>query len=135
MVDLAETTDSKLLDVFTKIQHGESGLYTITSSSGRSEVYAFAPIPAAANWAFGMGIPLETLNGRAEQIIRYIILAISLILAANLITGYIFSGTISRPIKVIADHLNSIAEGDLTSTVEIQSKDEIGQMAHPSILW
>lgn len=129
MADLAETTDSKLLDVFTKIQHGESGLYTITSSSGRSEVYAFAPVPAAANWAFGMGIPLETLNGRAEQIIRYIILAISLILAANLITGYIFSGTISRPIKVIAGHLNSIAEGDLTSTVEIQSKDEIGQMA------
>jgi len=99
MADLAETTDSKLLDVFTKIQHGESGLYTITSSSGRSEVYAFAPIPAAANWAFGMGIPLETLNGRAEQIIRYIILAISLILAANLITGYIFSGTISRPLR------------------------------------
>ena len=129
MAALAEATDAKLLDVLTTIQNREAGLYKITNSTGRQEVCAFAPVPTAENWVFGLGIPFKTLTGQADRVIRYIVLAISLILAANLITGFVFSGTIARPIKVIAAHLNSIAEGDLTSTVEIQSKDEIGQMA------
>ena len=78
---------------------------------------------------FRAGYSLQDFDRSSRHVIRYIVLAISLILAANLITGFVFSGTIARPIKVIAAHLNSIAEGDLTSTVEIQSKDEIGQMA------
>jgi methyl-accepting chemotaxis protein len=56
--------------------------------------------------------------------------AIAIIVAAVVI--YLFSGTITNPIIKVANTLKDISqgEGDLTVSVNINSKDEVGDLAH-----
>jgi len=65
---------------------------------------------------------------------RTVFLRISLIgIAASLATGallsFLFSGTISRPLILLKQAANRVAQGDLDCRVEIDTHDEIGELA------
>ena len=51
--------------------------------------------------------------------------------AASILVTFLVSGSITRPVKAMASHLNEMAQGggDLTKRIEMGSKDELGQMA------
>jgi methyl-accepting chemotaxis protein len=58
-----------------------------------------------------------------------IILALIAIAAAAVIVYFVLSGT-TKPISIVAAVLKSVAQGDLTKSANISSKDEIGELAH-----
>jgi len=57
-----------------------------------------------------------------------IILAVITIAATALITYFVLSGTI-KPISVVAGVLRNVSEGDLTQSINVHTKDEIGDLA------
>jgi signal transduction histidine kinase len=50
-------------------------------------------------------------------------------LTVALILGVVFAGSLSRPLFALTQAANRISHGDLEQTVEIQSNDEIGELA------
>ncbi|NKX92963.1 methyl-accepting chemotaxis protein [Sanguibacter hominis ATCC BAA-789] len=71
----------------------------------------------------------ESANAQATATIAIVAGVIVGVIVLCLAFGLFVAGRIRRPIETVRDALQSLATGDLTSTVEITSKDEIGQMA------
>lgn len=68
-------------------------------------------------------------NAQSSTTMMTIIIAvIAALVAVGL--GFFLSSSISKGVTTIANALNQIAVGDLTTTVNIKSSDEIGQMAN-----
>jgi methyl-accepting chemotaxis protein len=62
-----------------------------------------------------------------------ITIAVSIVvILIGIVTALFLSNMIVKPIRIVTGKLNEIAsnEGDLTSRIDIKSKDEIGELAH-----
>jgi methyl-accepting chemotaxis protein len=64
-----------------------------------------------------------------EMTLFTIIIAAIAIAAAAVIMYFVLSGTI-KPIGTVAEVLKSVAEGDLTRNINVNTKDEIGDLSH-----
>jgi len=69
--------------------------------------------------------PVETT---IEKIIRIILYAVVLSIVIATILGFIFSNYITKPITLLSEHARLMAAGDLQTTIEVQSSDEIGEL-------
>ncbi len=82
-------------------------------------------------WSFGIIFPSDKINATATKI-AWLLIIIGLFFAA-LIAGIIYylANLISKPISLMVENLQDLAEGqgDLTVKVDIYSKDELGSMA------
>ncbi|MBF0413678.1 MAG: HAMP domain-containing protein [Desulfamplus sp.] len=92
----------------------------------------FVPIHISnidASWSFEVNIPISTV---IEDTRKITILCIIIGLVAMLITGIavaLFSETIIRPIKTAIEQIKKTAKGDLTIRLQVNSNDEIGELA------
>ena len=59
-----------------------------------------------------------------------LIFAFTILVAVGLasILGFVFAGTLTRPIVMLAKRATLMAQGDLNQTIEVTSLDEIGQL-------
>jgi methyl-accepting chemotaxis protein len=55
-------------------------------------------------------------------------LAVMLIIGGSLVGTYVYMKRSFHPLDVVVAHVNRIAEGDLTATIEVTSRDETGQI-------
>jgi len=69
------------------------------------------------------------LQNSSMAIKRIIVIAIGLLLVSILLTSLSSKFVIVKPIVNVADTLKIVAEGDLTKTINITTKDEIGDLA------
>jgi methyl-accepting chemotaxis protein len=83
------------------------------------------------DWMVGMMIPAELID---DPIFEAKVTAfIGVLVILTLITGLIFfaSNLITRPIRQLSNAMQDIAEGDgdLTTSIDVNSKDEVGELA------
>jgi len=93
-----------------------------TAKIGNSDMY----------WGILVGTSEAYIMKEVNQITRFtIILAAIAIAAAAAVVYFVLNGT-TRPIVRVADTLKDISEGegDLTRSIAVSSKDEIGDLAH-----
>jgi methyl-accepting chemotaxis protein len=94
-------------------------------------IYPFTISETGVSWSVMMGternVILEEVS--SMRVFTIIIAVVAVIIAALII--YFVSGTISKPIVSVALTLKDISEGegDLTKTVNVNSNDEIGDLA------
>ena len=73
-------------------------------------------------------------RNRAGDITRQMIIVNALVLAAGLcamlLIAYALSRSIARPLRTLEEGTHRIGEGDLFHRVVLESKDEIGRLAH-----
>jgi methyl-accepting chemotaxis protein len=94
-------------------------------------LYPFTVGETGTSWSLMIGTERAVIMEEVAAMIRYaIIIAAAVIIAAALIS-FLVAGSITKPIVNVALTLKDISEGegDLTKTVAIQSKDEIGDLA------
>ncbi|WP_339207062.1 methyl-accepting chemotaxis protein [Bacillus sp. FSL W8-1143] len=79
-----------------------------------------------ADWTVGVSFEKKKLLWITEQMNQtsIIISVIAIILA--MILSFLLARSITTPIKRLTGHVRKVSEGDLTSTLEVKSKDEIG---------
>ncbi|APT49332.1 chemotaxis protein [Bacillus safensis] len=79
-----------------------------------------------ANWTVGVSFEKKKLLWVTEQMNQtsIIISVIAIILA--MILSFLLARSITTPIKRLIEHARKVSEGDLTSTLEAKSQDEIG---------
>jgi len=81
------------------------------------------------DWTLIMHIPTKVVFKPATELRNRIIIILSVIGAFAFLVIYLFSRTISKPIKTLRNAAIEIGKGNLDVKVEIQSKDEIGELA------
>ena len=71
----------------------------------------------------------SSMQASLAQTTRTIIVAVFLALVLAILMAYIFSKTITEPIRQLTAKAKLFASGDLKQTVEVLSEDEIGQLS------
>ena len=123
-------------ELIEAVQEGEEFHYAHFFEELKTKMNVYAtPIhvgDAATPWSFTIAIPEKTVMRpvRRMEIITVIIsvvILLLLVIPASLILGR----SLSKPIVKITEALKDISEGegDLTRTIDINSKDEIGDLA------
>ena len=67
--------------------------------------------------------------GRADALRNFSFIAFGVFLVAVFIVATYMAGTVSRPVKYMAEQLSAISQGKLGSPVQMNRRDEVGQMA------
>ncbi|MCL2043791.1 MAG: methyl-accepting chemotaxis protein [Treponema sp.] len=83
-------------------------------------------------WSYAIAVPLKTVMESVHSM-QFITIVISVIILLLVIpAAYFLSRSLSKPIIHVAHTLKDIAEGegDLTRSIAVTSKDEIGDLAH-----
>jgi methyl-accepting chemotaxis protein len=79
--------------------------------------------------AFSVKAPVDELVSNASSNSRMLLLTSLLtLLAACCSVAFVIRSTIVKPLDKVRSLLHRVAEGDLTSRVEVSSADEVGQM-------
>jgi methyl-accepting chemotaxis protein len=82
------------------------------------------------NWAVMMGCAEEYILRDVKSMTRFTIILAVIATIASAVILYFILDSLTKPIGKLADALKIIAKGDLTHTVSISSKDEIGDLSH-----
>ncbi len=78
---------------------------------------------------FQIGFSLDKLNRRMDEMRRDILLVTLGIIGVGILFTLIMTRVLLRPIEKLAVATERVARGELTQTVDIRSKDEIGDLA------
>jgi methyl-accepting chemotaxis protein len=117
------------------IRNGQ--LFTATSysealkTSVYTVLYPFTVGDAKTPWAIMIGVPENIILEDIRNLTMFmIVLAVIVILIGAVIT-FVISNTLTKPIVTVSNTLKKISEGegDLTKTVNVQQKDEVGDLA------
>ncbi|MCL2044638.1 MAG: methyl-accepting chemotaxis protein [Treponema sp.] len=83
-------------------------------------------------WTVMLGVSEDHVMAPINKMIMTIIVMIVVILAIALVIIYISMNRVTKPIVTVAGTLRDIAEGegDLTRTISVSSKDEVGDLGH-----
>lgn len=80
-------------------------------------------------WQILSSLPTRELKSNTNQLISTIITIFILLLISLLVIISVVVKRIARPIKNITDITNKLAEGELDVNIDVQSNDEIGELA------
>jgi len=97
-------------------------------------VMAIANIPIGASpttWSVMIGTTEDYILRDVNSLRRYVIILASIALVIAVVIIYFVLGTTTAPIVKVSDTLKDISEGegDLTRTIAVSSKDEVGDLA------
>ena len=85
-------------------------------------------------WELGWGIivqrSLSEISREVEQVRNVIFITIITSIILAIIAGWLMSGTISKPIRLLAEASERVAGGDLSTSVDIKSSNEIGVLTN-----
>ena len=88
----------------------------------------YAPI-GSTGWSIGLTLPDLEFLAPVHMVRNIIALAGLIFLGAGILISLLFSRNISSRLKKSVDFASKIASGDLTARMDINQKDEIGQLA------
>jgi methyl-accepting chemotaxis protein len=119
------------LPFLEKAFSGQAGS-EIYAHDGRSQMVSYSPLNIEGlNWVLVSKID-ETEAFEAVNKLKWMMTPIALIcIGVIVMVGLFFTRSIIKPIKRVINKIKDIAEGegDLTSRLEIKSKDEMGELA------
>ena len=124
----AELRDLSEYPPVVALRQGQTGMLTFTDENGiRWRAYASI---LDNGWAVVAQRPESEILAPARQL-QTVILLLMLIAGGMMIalTWFTIRRTL-QPVATLTDTISAIAAGDLTRTVEINSRDEIGTLAH-----
>jgi len=125
--------EDEFLSAWDKINNNSSAHFEITrKKTGKKAYISFSPIPLGKDgkvWAMVTETPLNVLTEKSDSLftitllggfVGLVILSIILYFALSLTTNKLMS---------VLDFSKKISSGDLSSQINIDGKDEIGQLA------
>jgi len=101
---------------------------------GSDMVFFFSPIRVGESttpWSFPVAVSTKTVMAPVYTMIEVAIYIGIIILVLAIIVAVVMSNSISRPIVKVTNTIKDISEGegDLTQSIKVRSKDEVGDLA------
>ncbi len=115
--------------VVKAVLSGQKGVMKgYTDELGRGVLGSYVPI-----WELGWGVvvqrPLTDISTEVEQVRNTIFIAIIISVLLAILAGWLMSEKISKPINLLANASEKVAQGDLHTLVNVKSSNEIGVLA------
>ncbi|MDR2149957.1 MAG: methyl-accepting chemotaxis protein [Spirochaetaceae bacterium] len=126
-----DTFASSLDTAVNAVTTGKAEAFSAPSSQGIMQYYAipFTIGRSPKPWTLMVGVSRNTVMAPVYRMLTFSII-IGLFTMLLMFAGSIFiARSISRPIAYTISRLKLIAEGDLTQKIEVNSKDELGDLA------
>ncbi|MBB3109546.1 two-component system sensor histidine kinase YesM [Paenibacillus phyllosphaerae] len=119
------------LDFENLIKHEETGTFETVVNGSKSQVMIEELKPAASmNGLRVISIfAIDDIVGEANQTIRLAVTVISISLAVAIFLIYAFSILLAKRMLRLSKNINKVATGNLGIVMEIDGKDEIGQLS------
>lgn len=95
---------------------------------GTFMMYVAIPLERDAG-VLRLAMPLNEIQSKIRSQWRYIIIALAIALAIAVYQGNRFSRNVTKPILKMVELSNRIAKGEFVKMVEVDMKDEMGQLA------
>ena len=101
--------------------------YARYKDAGTMWIQGYAPIENTNGWSVGVTTQTTDFLGSFYLSLIYTVVLVSLFIVGGTIISLRFANKLSRPIAQCSQRLEKLADGDLTSPVDIQeSGDEVG---------
>ncbi len=71
----------------------------------------------------------KEMHAVADGMVRSVIIIVIVSLIIGIFVALVITGSINNPLKLVVHALNRIADGDFTSTIDLDQKDEMGDLA------
>jgi PAS domain S-box-containing protein len=81
------------------------------------------------DWVIMSEIDRDEALRDADQLIDRLILVASIILAFAIYASYLFSNSLTRPLRLLSGSATRLTTGELGAPVDVQTRDEIGELA------
>jgi methyl-accepting chemotaxis protein len=123
-------------EMFNAVQNGEPFYFTNYFPEENMDMeIIIAPIRVAESdvaWSYAVVIPRKTIMAPVYTMITITIIISVIIFAVMIAAAVILSRSLTKPLIRVTKALKNISEGegDLTRSITIQSKDEIGDLSH-----
>ena len=119
----------RLAAIHGAMRQGNSG-YDTYEINGDEKSIAYAPVSGTDGWSVAVTAPTSDFWGATYQSILFIAVLVVAVLVVAVLISLKLSHGIGHPIKVCAERLEKLAQGDLTSDVpEYSQKDEVGTLS------
>ncbi|MGE6631716.1 methyl-accepting chemotaxis protein [Bacillus sp. NPDC077027] len=107
----------------------KSDIYKDSYGTHKSVLLPIKDSSGEVTGILGIDLDASVVPETTKKLTIYIIIVSSIILIGGLIFSYFMGRKIARPARSLMETADLIADGDLTGKIEVQSKDEIGQLA------
>lgn len=113
--------------IASRMMAGEDGIEEYVYN-GVAKTAGFHPV-AATGWSVNLALPDSEFLAPVNAVRNYILIIAGVSFIVAMLIFVLFARSITKPIKQGVRFANEIASGDLTATIEIKNKDEIGELA------
>jgi methyl-accepting chemotaxis protein len=123
---------SALMDAIKKGAEFEFVNTVDVNGKGMSYEVLSVPIPVGRTtspWALAIGVPKDVINEPVLKMLRLSVIISVVMLLIIAAAAFLLARSISAPIKQMVKVVTSLGEGDLTGSITIRSRDEIGEIA------
>lgn len=94
--------------------------FSFTNNEGNTEIIA----------AVFLSTPINEINKTRTTVFNFIIISLSISIVISILLVYFLSIKLTKPIKQINNAAKIIADGEFSKRLDINTKDEIGELAH-----
>lgn len=101
--------------------------YAVTTIKGE-DVVVYSQSFDTMKWTIGIFYPKETIDGLLNSTRNTVIIMACISLLVGIVASYLFSRRLARPLQLLKNHVQKVAEGDLTLQMKVTSKDEVGEL-------
>ncbi len=113
----------------TRAFDGQRGIDMVRDYRGILVISAYDKIDVAGlNWVILTEMNKGEVIKASTQLRNFILIISGIIIVLVIIGSWFVARTIAKPIEKAAEFASVISEGDLTQTIELNQKDEIGTM-------
>ena len=108
---------------------GKTGAKVITDYNGNSVLSAYTPVDIkGTSWALIAEIDEAEVLEPIEQLLLVILAVVVASTVLVMVVAIFLANSMTKPITQAVKVANALANGDLTSNIEVNSKDETGQL-------
>ncbi|HDR6286295.1 TPA: methyl-accepting chemotaxis protein [Bacillus cereus] len=101
--------------------------YAVTTIKSE-DVVVYSQSFDTMKWTIGIFYPKETIDGLLNSTRNTVIIMACISLLVGIVASYLFSRRLARPLQLLKNHVQKVAEGDLTLRMKVTSKDEVGEL-------
>ncbi|HDR7966123.1 methyl-accepting chemotaxis protein [Bacillus pacificus] len=103
--------------------------FAVTTLGG-NDVVAYSQLFDKMKWKIGIVYPKDTIDGLLNSTRNTVIIMACISLFVGIAASYLFSRRLARPLQLLTNHVQKVAEGDLTLQMKVTSKDEVGELTN-----
>ena len=108
---------------------GQTGIMSNLNVTGDLVLSSYRPVNILGEkWAVVAEIQESETFASAQTLVKIIVISGALIMLVLMGIGLVFTRSLTRPLERLKDAASSVAKGDTEVTVEMNRKDELGQL-------